>query len=171
MAKSKKSGTGIVGRILITLLGAVLILWAINDIGLVMWGEKAPVADVNTSRTGGSDSNQPPEKQYRWSVSWTFYVDGKEYTGSATVRGSAIGVKHGRTVYYYPFAPKINSLYAKDGIGLGTVLLVALGLFLIIIVNKKPKENNRFKGKTEKQVESEMKTYDDSVEEFYDKKE
>lgn len=165
MKKSKKPN--IIWRILITLLGIVLILWAVNDIGLVAIGNTTKTTDVQTARIGGASSNEPPDKQYKWSVSWTFSVDGEEYNGSATVRGSAVSVKHGSTVYYYPFAPQINSLYAKDGIGFGTAALVVVGLFLIIFINKQPKKNTRFKGKTEKQIESEMTDLDTSVEEFY----
>ncbi|HPE96037.1 MAG TPA: hypothetical protein PLT66_08240 [Bacillota bacterium] len=171
MSKKTTGRPNTIWRIIITLVGVALILLAIRDIGLVAFGKKTTATDVYTSRYSSVDSNESPDKQYKWGVSWTFRVDGKEYSGSATVRGSATSVKHGNTVYYYPFAPQINSLYAKDSVGFGTAVLVIIGILLIVVINKKPKKNTRFKGKTEKQVEAEMTDYDDSVEEYFQNKE
>lgn len=136
-----KSKTGKVFiRIVITLVGVALIFLAARDVGLTVIGKTATATVTTKQYNDSPDFNEPIELQYKWKVSWTFTADGKEYSGSDNVKGSATNVIHGNTVYYYPFAPQINSLYAKDAAGVGTVVLAVLGLLLIIIANRKTKK-------------------------------
>lgn len=137
-----KSKTGKVFiRIVITLVGVALIFLAARDVGLTVIGKTATATVTTKQYNDSPDFNEPIELQYKWKVSWTFTADGKEYSGSDNVKGSATNVIHGNTVYYYPFAPQINSLYAKDAAGVGTVVLTVLGLLLIIIANRKTKKS------------------------------
>lgn len=147
MVKKKKKGADIFWRIFISLIGVVIITLAINEMGLLLFGKTTQATDVSTSRNYGSDSSQSPEQQYIWSVSWEFTVDGKEYKGSTVARGSAMSVKHGTRVYYYSFAPYINSLYAEEHVGFGTIVSIGIGMVLIIVMNKGKKKKNKSRRK------------------------
>lgn len=141
MTKRNSKSTGITTRILISLVGIALILVAARDVWLVVIG-KAATATVTTEQYDDSpDFNEPIELQYKWKVSWTFTVDGKEYSGSRTAKGSATAVRHGNAVFYFPFAPQINSLDADESVGVTTIILTGLGILLIAVVNAKRKKS------------------------------
>lgn len=177
-------------RIFISLIGTALIIIAVADVSLYYFGNTSP-ATVHTDRFGGS-LDSAPSNQYEWSVDYTFYADGKEYSGHQTVRGSAINVKHDNEVHYFKFAPWINSLYAKP-LNIGTFVMIGLGVLLIAVMNKSSKKHNesrmtsaahnKFKKKPPYENDAETDKnrvtlawlmenttdYDDRIEEYYQK--
>lgn len=81
----------------------------------------------------------PGDQAYKWSVRYTYFVDGKEYAGYRTATGSSYGVRQDSTVHYLPAAPWISSMHAEESFSLGTLVAFALGVGLIFVVNRPPK--------------------------------
>ncbi|HBL83454.1 MAG: hypothetical protein A2Y17_04160 [Clostridiales bacterium GWF2_38_85] len=189
--KEQSKAVKIFWKIFISLIGILLIFIAINEVALGIFGKTA-IATVSTRRVGGSNNNEPPERQYDWSVDYSFMVDGNEYNGHTTHKGSAMSVNYDNQVHYYSFAPIINSIDANAIPSFGTFIMIGLGIFLLIIMNADPKKKKRIAipslNKTTKTVKAPsnenceqakdervtmawlMKNttdYDDSVEEYY----
>ena len=154
-------------RILLTIVGIILILFTLSDLSLFLFG-KLTSADVSVRRFGGSDEPLGDNLRYQWSVDWEFWVDGKEYQGHATQIGDPNGVDVSNEIRYFTFAPWINNLKSSTDPNPLHIIPLALGIFVILAMNKKPaKPSMSYKGKSEKQVLDSMSDYDDSVEEYY----
>ena len=182
---SVKKGTSVFWRIVISVIGILMLLIALNDISLNILGRSA-VATVSTRRTGGANTGAAPERQYTWSIDYTFTADGKEYAGSTSAKGSAMSVEHGNVVKYYSFAPFINSLEAGGSPWLSSIIMGGLGVLLIVVMNG-PKKKTKLRRKAVKKepniIERGVKEcggkvtmswlmnnnseYDDSIEEYY----
>lgn len=105
LAKKKNSiRADLFWRIAISVLGALLILLALQDFSLFFFGKTA-VADVNTRRVGGERDGLGNDKRYSWSVDYTFPADGRTFEGHTTRLGSATSVAVSRTVYYLSVCP------------------------------------------------------------------
>ena len=179
--KAKKKQSSKVTRILLALLGVFLLLWNINTIGLYLLGDVAPAYDIQASRLGSKD-DASVGREYRFNISYHYKVDGVEYDGMNTgVRGPRLGPNYDKTVHYYPFAPRISSLFAEDAISVGTLLTTGFSLALIALaVIPRRKENTKMKRKRgsvpDEQPEQRVTMawlmehtdgYDDTLEEYY----
>lgn len=168
MEKTKiKAGTGKPAdnfwRILISTVGAALIVIAVLNLGLYFFGTAAAVS-VATRRVGGSDDGRPANQRYQWFLDYTFTdANGIIQSGHTSRRGGDMSVKTDARVYYFPFAPFINSLESETKPGFAQPLYIALGVLLIAVLNRKNKPSKR---KTIKNP-PELTDYDDSVEERY----
>ena len=142
-----------------------LISIAIINVLLFFFGETA-AADVTTRRVGGANDGRPVNQRYEWSLDYTFRDgNGLIHSGHNTRRGSDISVKTDSRVYYFPFAPFINTLESDAEPNLSQLLYIGIGTFLLIVMNRKIK---RVKQKPRgKHRESEISDYDDSVEESF----
>lgn len=110
-----------------------LILWNLNTIGLYLLGDTTEAKDITVSRIGSKD-DADIGSEYRFDIGYTYIVDGVSYRGINTgVRGPRLGPNYNRVVYYYPFAPKINSLFANEATSIGTVLATGFGLLLLVL--------------------------------------
>ncbi len=139
LAKQKNSTRAdLFWRMAISVLGALLILLALQDFSLFFFGKTA-VADVKTRRVGGERSGAVNDKRYSWSVDYTFPADGRTFEGHTTRLGSATSVAVSRTVYYYPFAPFLNSLEDTVRPNWGQPVTLAAGAFLLIVMNRRKK--------------------------------
>lgn len=138
-SEKKSSFSAIFWRIVISAVGAALIVVASAWLLLFFFGKTA-AADVTVRRVGGADSGKTPGQRYEWSLGYTF-VDGDGVTrsGNATRRGSDISVETDATVYYFSFAPYINALKGEAEPGFIQPLYIAVGIFLIYIMNRKRK--------------------------------
>jgi hypothetical protein len=138
MARNSNGGQpSTLARILISLLGIILIIMAIGNLMLFIFGETA-VAEVHTRRTGGERYNAVNDKRYSWAVDYTFMAeDGKSYSGQLTKLGSATGVDVSRRIYYFPFAPYFNTTEDTGEPNLGQLFMVAVGIFLLMVMNRK----------------------------------
>jgi len=100
-------------RIAISGVGVALILMAVSNLSLYFFGERT-YAKVSARRVGGADDNYAATQRYEWSLDYTFKDrGGKTHNGHTTRRGSDMGVKAESTVYYFPFAPFVNSLKSE----------------------------------------------------------
>lgn len=182
--KAKAGRSPRVGRIIGTLVGVILLLWILLDWVLLFFGSVTPASSVSTGRIGGRESGMPSDQSYKWSVRYTYFVDGKEYAGYCTAMGSSYGVRRDSTVHYLPAAPWISSLYVEDAFSLGTLAAFAVGAGLIFIVNSPPKgqrkarnpekvtsmlrsERQRSRRITMAWIMQNVPAGDDSVEEYY----
>ena len=139
LAKKKNSiRADLFWRIAISVLGALLILLALQDFSLFFFGKTA-VADVKTRRVGGERDGLGNDKRYSWSVDYTFPADGRTFEGHTTRLGSATSVAVSRTVYYYPFAPFLNSLEDTVRPNWGQPVTLAAGAFLLVAMNRRKK--------------------------------
>ena len=170
-------------RVAISLVGAALILWALSDAALRLFGAQAP-AVVHVRRVGGADVSRPPDAQYQWSVDYTFYVNGRLYQGHEAARGSAVAVGHSDTVRYFPFFPQIHSLSSDEPAVLGFFVSAGLGVLLVAAMNPGRKKTRAAakagrsaispglrasggKPATMAYIMTHAEDYDDSLEEYY----
>ncbi len=173
MANKKKQSKNskIFWRISISAVGVALILIAVFNILLFLFGESVSTK-VNSRRFGGADDGKPFSQRYSWSLDYTFVdKEGIIHSGHTTRRGSDMSVKTDSRAYYFTFAPFINSLESEVNPNIGQVLFIGIGIFLIFVMNKKKKKVvSKFKvtmtQKGEKDV-PELNDYDDSVEEVF----
>lgn len=134
----QKMKSNLFWRVAISLVGAALVLIAVFQLMLFFLGETA-AADISVRRVGGANDNALVSQRYEWSVDYTFKdQDGRIHSGHTTRRGSdtSAGVADD-TVYYFPFAPFVNALERDAGPGLHQLVFVVLGVFLLIVMNKK----------------------------------
>jgi hypothetical protein len=161
--KVKKNDSGVFWRIVISLVGAALILIAASQLLLYFLGETAEAA-ITTDRRGGANDGAPVNQRYEWSVDYTFLEpNGNPHSGHTTRRGSdmSAGVTD-HTVYYFPFAPFISALESDASPGLSQLIYAVLGIFLLIVMNKK--KNTKIKAAKKVVHSADLTDYDDSVE-------
>lgn len=164
MSKKKKQSvlSKIFWRIAISAVAIALIVIVVINLLLFFFGEAA-IAHVNTRRTGGSSDTRSVNQRYEWSLDYTF-ADGNGviHSGHTTRRGSDISVKTDSHVYYFKVTPFINTLESEAEPNLSQPLFIAIGLYLLYVMNKKTNRRSSIKKKP-----SELKDYDDSVEEMF----
>lgn len=170
MAKKKKS-SNLFWRIFISAIGIALILIAIMDFSLFLFGEKT-TAIITTRRIAGSNPGKPSDQRYRWYVDYTFTDnEGDEYSGHTQKLGSDTSVKVDNTIYYFPQAPFLNSLESEAKPNWGQLVYIGLGIFLLFVMNgkkKKPKHKHKVIKKADGSLDvPDLEDYDDSVEEVY----
>lgn len=136
-APQKRSGRGkradkppnIFIRVLFFLLAAVMLVTSLVTIIVLAAGKTTDYKIVS------SDRNRLDRKSHSWNVTYEFYVDGKLYTGSATLKGGGYQSElKKRHLLYLPFLPQMNrltnvsSLAAADNAGevLKTVFYMAI---------------------------------------------
>lgn len=139
MKKIKKNN--IVPRIFISLIGAALILWAINLLALGVFGETS-VATITSIRRQGGERDEAIPGRYTYQIGYTFTLpDGSKYDGYQTKISGSVYVKADgtatRIVSYYKSFPYINALEEDTNFNLGKVALIIVGGFLIFVMNKK----------------------------------
>ncbi|MHB1133750.1 MAG: hypothetical protein ACYC4L_15360 [Chloroflexota bacterium] len=154
-------------RILISLIGLSMVFLGIGHSVLFFVGDTA-IADVKTRRFGGSSDQYPASGRYEWEVAYTFKADnGGSYQGHTRRRGSDTGASVERTVYYLPQAPIFNALENEVRPSMGQLALLALGVFLIVVMNKtqKPSSPRSTKARRAKGTSdvTDVADYDDSV--------
>ena len=166
---------------MLALLGVFLLLWNINTIGLYLLGDVAPAYDIQASRLGSRD-DASVGREYRFNVSYHYKVDGVEYDGLDTgVRGPRLGPNYDQTVHYYPFAPRVSSLFAEDATSAGILLTTGFSLALILLAaipRKKERTNVKQRIASEPYAQPEQRVtmawlmehtdgYDDTLEKYY----
>ncbi len=138
-------------RIVISIVGAAMILLALRNISLYYFGEQT-IASISVSRRGGSSDSSVSSNRYEWSVDYSFMdSDGNPHNGHTTVRGSDTSAGSiSSSVYYFPFAPYLNALSKDASPSVGQPILIGLGIFLIFVMNKKKKHPHRAARKSSK---------------------
>lgn len=138
----KPQFSGVFWRIFISAVGAVLMTIAVVDLLLFFFGESA-AANVSVRRVGGADTDRPVSQRYEWSLDYTFSdTSGITHSGHITRRGSGISVRSDTRVYYFSFAPYMNTLESEAEPNLSQLLFVIIGAFLIYAMNRKKRKRN-----------------------------
>ncbi len=147
--QAKKKRSDKVTRVLLVLLGVFLLLWNVNTIGLYLLGNIVPAYDIKVSRIG-SKGDTSVGREYRFDIRYHYKVDCVEYDGLNTgVRGSRLGPSYDHTVHYYPFAPRVSSLFAEDAASVGILITTGFSLALILVAvipRNKANRNDTDKG-------------------------
>jgi len=157
--------------VVISLVGLSMLLLGLGN-SLLFFVGNTTAAHIETRRFGGSTDQYPASGRYEWVVNYSFVAeDGKTYEGNTRRRGHDLGVSVERTVYYLPQAPVFSALEREVRPNPGQLVLVVLGLFLIVVVNKPPKRVPT-KFKTVSRADGSLdvpglQDYDDSVEEVF----
>jgi len=159
----RKKGTDLFWRIAVSAVGAALILIAAGNLLLFFFGNTA-VAAVTTRRVGGSDDGKPAGQRYEWYLDYTFTDNiGVEREGHTTRRGSDTSVQTDTVVYYFTFAPFIHTLESDAKPGFTQPIFIALGVLLIVVMNRKKKKTKH----TAIKKPLDLTDYDDSAEELF----
>lgn len=170
MSKSKsKKNSNLFWKILISLVGASMVLITLSNITLYFFGDTA-TAEVHIRRVGGSN-NGPADQRYTWSIDYTFTdSEGIIREGHTSRRGSDTTVQVDHTIYYFKSAPFINALESETNPSIFQLIPIMLGMFLIYAMNHKTKKKNKHRAvKTNDGAwdAPDLTDYDDSIEEIY----
>ena len=137
------------GRLFISLIGILFILWAIASLSLGFIGKEATAVVTNIRREGG-ERNEGIGGRYTYNISYPFTLpNGKKVNGLTKKIGSAVYLKADGTstiaVRYLGIFPYINHTAGKSRLNAGQIIMMAVGLFLVIIVNRAPKRRTKQK--------------------------
>lgn len=141
--KCKLDSGNIFKRVFISILGIGLILWALGDVALGIFGERGMAVITNIRRQGGERGEGIPER-YTYVISYKFELqNGKEIDGFIYKIGDAIYFKASKNskthVRYFKQIPAINTLESETKPSIDKFLLIILGGFIIYIANKQIK--------------------------------
>ena len=125
-------------RILLTLLGAALILWAAGSLSLALFGERATAAVTHIRREGGERTDGKPGR-YTYNISYTFTLpNGEIIDGSTKQIGDGIYQKADGTstvqIRYLPGFPYFSELERDVGMGAGSLVLIVAGGVLVFLM-------------------------------------
>lgn len=162
--KNRRKPSKLFWRIVISAVGAALVFIAVSDLALYFFGETATVS-VATRRVGGADDQYQPNQRYEWSVDYTFTDNnGVSHSGHTTRRGGDLPPKTDSRAYYFPFAPFISALESEARPNIGQPVLVVIGVFLLLVMNRKNKKPRPVPAVRNSE---DIKDYYDSVEELF----
>lgn len=126
-------------RIFISIIGIMLILYGIVWSMLGILGEKSSGLITDVRREMG-ELNTPKSGSYVYNISYSFELpDGSLVHGVVKEISDGVYIKHPNThvaVRYLKFFPHINTLEQAAGFDIGKVVMILLGIFLMVIVNK-----------------------------------
>jgi len=147
MQRTKPKSKNYFSRILITLIGVAFIAWGLTTLALGFVGTKATALITDIRREGG-ERNEVKRGRYTYNIGYTFGLpDGKNVNGVSKYVGDAVYLKaDGKSkisVRYFSFFPAINALASDTKPGIGQLLFMVIGIFLIYIMNKRPKKVNQ----------------------------
>lgn len=164
--KNKHKPSKLFWRIVISAVGVSLILIAVFNFTLYFFGETTSVR-VTARRIGGADDQYEPNNRYEWSVDYTFTdKNGEVHNGHTTRRGGDLPPKTQSRAYYFTFAPFINALESEAQPNIGQLLLIIIGIFLLLVMNRKM---NTARPVPMLLNADDLKDYDDSVEELFNR--
>lgn len=126
-------------RILISLLGAAFILWAVGNITIGVLGEYTTAVVTDIRREGGERADAKPG-QYTYSISYTFTLpNGNKINGFTKKIGDAVYIKadgsHKVAVRYLKAAPFVNTIEENTLLSLRQPILAGMGVILIVLIN------------------------------------
>lgn len=128
------------GRILISIIGALLILYGISTVLLGITGEKSMAVITDVRREGG-ELPLAKSGKYMYNISYEFELpNGDVFYGYSKKVSDGAYIKKPNTVAYVKYFesfPHFNTLEEDTKFNSGKLILVAFGLLLIIIVNRK----------------------------------
>jgi len=140
MAKAKSGSDKVLPRIFISLLGAGFILWGTSTIALGILGQRTTAVITNIRREQG-ERNEAIRGRYTYIISYRFTIpEGKTIDGYTRKIGDSVFLKADgksvRAVRYFRKLPFINALEEEARSPAGPLIIIAVGFFLIYIINK-----------------------------------
>lgn len=132
---------GIAGRILVSLVGAALILYNAGAPVLAFVGARASAVVTSVRRQGG-ERNEAVPGRYTYSVGYAFTLpDGREINGSTTNISGAAYLKADGTsripVRYVEQAPFFNVPERDAKPSAGHLIGLGAGILIIVLVNRR----------------------------------
>ncbi|WP_448871604.1 hypothetical protein [Desulfobulbus propionicus] len=123
------------GRMLISLIGLMFLVWGILSVGLGLFGAKAEAVLTYIRREGG-ERNEVIRGRYTYAVAYAFVLpDGRRIEGTTKKIGGAVYLKATgtaiRPVRYYAFFPALNALEEDTGLKGGPIIFVVVGGLLL----------------------------------------
>lgn len=126
----------IVAKIFLVIIGIGLSLYGMMMPLLSVLGERTPGMITVVRREGGERDEAIPNR-YSYSVGYEFLLDdGTVISGNTKVIGNAYnaGISRGQTsIRYLKLFPYLNALEADTTLSVEHVILIAVGVFIIII--------------------------------------
>lgn len=126
-------------RIFITIIGTLLVITGIIWGMLGVLGEKSTGTITDVRREQGEFDNSKSGK-YSYSIGYSFELPNGDIVNGATKEISdGVYLKHPNTavtVRYLKAFPQINTLDKNAGFDIGKIVMIAIGGFIVIIVNK-----------------------------------
>jgi hypothetical protein len=137
--------SGIIPRVLISLLGIALILTGTGRVILGFAGESATARITDVRREGGERSDGRPGR-YTYNIAYTFSLpDGRIIDGFTKRIGDAVYSKADgmstAPVRYFSVFPLFNAPEEETGFRAGQIVLIAAGAFLVFVMNRKKKRS------------------------------
>lgn len=128
-------------RILITLLGAALILWATGSLALGFFGDRTTAVVTHIRREGGERTDAVPGR-YTYNISYIFTLpNGKKMDGFTKKVGDAVYLKADGTgriaVRYFKALPYLNAPEETTPFSPKPLISAAAGIFLIVQMNRR----------------------------------
>lgn len=129
------------GRILLTIIGAALILWGFGALALGLWGERGTAVITSIRRQGGErDDVMPGRYTYQIGYSFTTVDSIQAYGAFTAIQSAAYQKANGMAplfVRYIPAIPQINAPEKDTRLSLRQPVLIGAGVFLVTVVNRK----------------------------------
>ncbi|MGD9949895.1 MAG: hypothetical protein AB7U29_15655 [Desulfobulbus sp.] len=138
--KAARSTGSRAGRIFISLIGLIFVLWALLSVGLGLFGDHGDAVITHIRREGG-ERNETIRGRYTYVLAYAFILpDGRRIEASTKKIGGAIYLKATGTsrkpVRYYAFFPYINALDEDTGLRAGPLVILFVGGLLIWFMQK-----------------------------------
>ena len=138
MTVHKVRSGGAAARILISAVGAALILWSAGAMALGIGGTRTTAVITDIRRQGG-ERNEAVPNRYAYSTGYTFTLpDGRAVDGSATRIGGAVYLKADGTsmlpVRYWKLLPAVSAPEEDTAPSVGKLVQAAAGVFLIRVM-------------------------------------
>ncbi|MDF2616053.1 MAG: hypothetical protein K0Q47_708 [Sedimentibacter sp.] len=128
------------GRVLITVIGVLLILYSLSTVLLGIAGNDS-IAVITDVRREGGELPLAKSGKYMYNMSYTFEIpNGDVFYGYSKEVSDGAYIKNPNTVAhvkYFKSIPHFNALEKDTKFSAGKLILVVFGLSLIIIVNRK----------------------------------
>lgn len=141
------SRRALIPRILITLLGAALILMGVTEIVLGFAGDRAEAIVTDIRREGGERTDGKPGR-YTYHIGYAFQLpDGTTINGFSKKIGDGVYLKadgsHTVSIRYLGAFPYINAMERDTGPGAGQLTLILAGGALIFLINARKSKDER----------------------------
>ena len=143
----------IVPKIFLLIIGIGLSLYGMMMPLLSVLGERTPGMITVVRREGGERDEAIPNR-YSYSVGYEFLLDdGTVISGNTKVIGNAYnaGISRGQTsIRYLKIFPYLNALESDTTLSVEHVILIAVGVFIVVINLRSRPGDNRLRQRSER---------------------
>lgn len=143
----------IVSKVILIIIGIGLSLYGMMMPLLSVLGERTSGTITVVRREGGERDEATPNR-YSYSVGYEFLLDdGTVISGNTKVIGNAYnaGISRGQTsIRYLKIFPYLNALESDTALSVGHVILLAVGIFIVVINLRSRPGDNRLRQRSER---------------------